>query len=389
MKKTILLTCSVLILSSGILQAQQWNSITGPVAGNYYSIYFADENTGYLTGSMSDVYKTTNGGLTWTPYSAGVGYSVSFADNNTGLVSGQKKIWRTTDAGLSWDTVVFNVDNYLFDVCFATSDTVFVVGGGQTIIRSYDQGLNCTVLSSEPSTNFNGLYKACFINGKTGFVSGSNGVIKKTTDGGDNWTVCNTGTTQHIMSITSIDNNTYIAVGFNGTILKTVDAGANWYTVTSNTPSTLYDIAFYDSQNGYIVGINGTILMTSDVGESWQSVSSGTTDLLRAIYFHDPNTGFIAGWDSTLFKFVNTSDINEMPGSVPFFNINKSGNELQIEFTDNNSGIEILDISGRLISKHETGKKKYIIDISGLTSGIYLIRLRSKTDIAVKKIYIE
>lgn len=70
------------------------------------SVYCVGENTAYVGGNPSIVYKTTDGGTTWTAYDTKLPFSlpqVMFADELNGWALTQRNRYgRTTDGGLTW-----------------------------------------------------------------------------------------------------------------------------------------------------------------------------------------------------------------------------------------------------------------------------------------------
>jgi photosystem II stability/assembly factor-like uncharacterized protein len=96
----------------------QWSVIytnsTAPLE-EFRSCYFTNSLNGIIVGAQTVVgnpaiiWRTTNGGTSWTPVSAAntdTLRSVWFVDDTTGFACGAKgRIIRTFDAGLTWDTV--------------------------------------------------------------------------------------------------------------------------------------------------------------------------------------------------------------------------------------------------------------------------------------------
>lgn len=81
-----------------------WNSISSDI--NFLNLVFINAQFGY--GITEDAaYKTKDGGTTWSTLSlpAKIGTSIYFLDNQTGFISGFGEIYKTTDGGDSWTTV--------------------------------------------------------------------------------------------------------------------------------------------------------------------------------------------------------------------------------------------------------------------------------------------
>ena len=110
-------------------------------------------------------------------------------------------------------------------------------------------------------------YSICFTDKNQGYAVGGGGTIEKTEDGGINWTDISDTTLQGTLrSVFFVDANTGYAVGVGGTILKTEDAGSTWVALASGTSNHLAAAFFTDSKTGYVVGDQGTILKTTNGG---------------------------------------------------------------------------------------------------------------------------
>ncbi len=144
-------------------------------------------------------------------------------------------------------------------------------------------------------------------NNNYGWAVGYNGTIIRHTNLTD-WEIQNSGTTETLNAIYTIDQNTAYVVGNNGTILKTTNGGTVWISQNSGSIRNLKDVCFLDIQNGYAVGEYGTILKTID-GTTWTDVSNpdftGAASIVRGVDFINSTTGWICGNGGKIFK---TSD---------------------------------------------------------------------------------
>ena len=98
-----------------------WQSIGYPnLPGVFYisDVKFIDHNIGYVTGSRpgipNSLYKTIDGGTTWTVLSLNAGQAVDFVDVNHGWMINVGGLgYRTTDGGAHWtplDHVTVGID---------------------------------------------------------------------------------------------------------------------------------------------------------------------------------------------------------------------------------------------------------------------------------------
>lgn len=158
------------------------------------SIFFIDANTGFGVGGDHSghgaIIKTVDGGTTWTDLShpsSNYLTSVYFTDNNTGyIVSGKGDIQKTIDAGTNWIALSSGTTSALESVFFPDANTGYAVGYSDTnsvgtIVKTIDGGTTWMELSSGTT---NHLYAVHFTNAETGYVVGENGTILKTTNGG-------------------------------------------------------------------------------------------------------------------------------------------------------------------------------------------------------------
>jgi photosystem II stability/assembly factor-like uncharacterized protein len=82
--------------------------------GNYQAIYVTPNNTIYVSNNIGELYKSTDGGIIFsklkvfanTQNTQQIYCDIHFVDNNTGYVSAGSRIYKTTDAGATWNVVV-------------------------------------------------------------------------------------------------------------------------------------------------------------------------------------------------------------------------------------------------------------------------------------------
>ena len=156
----------------------------------FYSIYFADENNGWITWGgwyTGGILKTTNGGDDWFDCCSVIGLrSIFFINKNDGWAAGYSSgyynsygiIIRTTDGGKNWTSQLNGSYSILYSVYFTDQNNGWVVGS--EIINTTDGGENWTSQTSWGHL-LNSVY---FTNRSTGWAVGYNGVILKTTNAG-------------------------------------------------------------------------------------------------------------------------------------------------------------------------------------------------------------
>lgn len=223
---------------------------------NYGGFWFINEDTGIMAkGSNeytnSEIFKTTNGGASWTPvYNPGGGWlSYSFfssAATGYSTVSGGT-IYKTTDEGNSWNTISLGYNDLWTSGVFFFDDNIGFVGGGYfptmtgILLKTTDGGS-----SWQEITNLYSIAKIMFTDQQNGFalaawsIDGS-GYIIRCTDGGSTWGKFQTPL-ENLNGLHFSSSNFGYAVGKNGIIL-------NYASPTGISDLTLKENDFHLYQN--------------------------------------------------------------------------------------------------------------------------------------------
>ena len=149
-----------------------------------YAVHFPDPNTGYSVG-FGGILKTTDAGLTWIlnlslEPSGETFTSVYFTDVLNGhAVTDLGTIYRTTDGGATWTTQAKGI--YLSSVYFPDPGIGYIVGKSGLILNTIDGGTTWTNQNSATDKNLSSVF---FTDTNTGYVVGDSGIILKTTNGG-------------------------------------------------------------------------------------------------------------------------------------------------------------------------------------------------------------
>ncbi|MBN2238298.1 MAG: hypothetical protein JW712_00870 [Dehalococcoidales bacterium] len=282
----------------------------------FQDVFFLDASTGWAVG-YNTVLKTTDGGITWNSLTTDVSpRGVYFMDINTGWgVTYSGRILQTVDGGLTWTTTVTSPDYMLLGVDFVDSQTGWVVGEGMDIKKTTDGGSTWTGLSANPGPSWM-TGDIDFITPDEGWLAvrgrcsgpisvGGISSVFHTEDGGLTWTEQNTGIYYFGVSLDFTDANNGWIGGYGGQIIHTSDGGLSWSSQTSNTDEHIYGISFIDANNGWAGGGEGVIMHTTDGGNTWTFQRDEPGTWLYDIYFTDANNGWAVGW---MGKIIHTTD---------------------------------------------------------------------------------
>lgn len=383
-------------------------------------ITFLDSLRGYaVTSLLSDtsyILKTTNGGDNWMMNYVATSFifnRIQFLSSSIGYAGGTNLI-RTTDGGISWNTV--NSFLYFQDFYFISNDTGWyvdpnsLVGG---VFRTTNGGANWTqqlALGSQnpwriymydgrigfvatgagpykttnsgttwfpvPGRNFSDMY---FIDTLTGWKA--SGYIEKTTDGGFNWINQPIPQGGNIMGngaarFMNKDNDTIWAVGESiiiggspptrGILFRTTNGGSTWQFQLPDTSIHINRYLFGQFVNkriGWAYSFNPTGIHTTNGGDTTfitavRQISSSTPNRFRLSQNY-PNPFNI----SSKFKVQITSNVKRQTSNVKVIVYDVAGKEI-IKLLDENlkPGEYEIDFNG---SNYSSGIYFYSLIIDG------------------------
>ena len=244
-----------------------------------YSIDFISDLSGWISGSRNDtgiIFHTTNGGQDWiVQYNPSDEYSIKtiqFISENIGLAVGNYAIYRTANGGQTWGKVYSNQlgSGWKNDICFINENIGWILGADPTILKTTDGGLTwdsiqVPVNTVLPDCEFF-LSALQFVSSEVGWVVGAGRLILKTTDGGISWQEqMNSGNRdENLFSVYFISENIGWTIGSDGLILKTIDGGNSWSREQCYTSQDLFDIIALTENEAWIVGAGGVILSLSN-----------------------------------------------------------------------------------------------------------------------------
>jgi len=323
---------SLLIFCSPIRSAAQWIQQPFPSTETLWKVRFFNESTGWILGGLGHLYKTTDSGTSWTEMESwdGGGWTLYTIGEDTVLHTRwlnqapyPNQIRRTTDGGLTWETVDSLAENVFYDeFAFVNDRTGFVVGRMDTgnglsgfVRRTIDAGRTWTTLyvAVDLQYEFTG---ASFIDELNGWIGYYFGKVFRTTDGGYSWTELTSyappggGPTRDIQFTSPDSGWTVGGIGGNLTVSRTTDGGATWTYYTVSGGSSLREIEMLDSQRGWFVGsvnLPPYIGQTTDGGDSWSEQELAPENLggFESLSMVNENVGWAVGSNGYVYKTTN------------------------------------------------------------------------------------
>lgn len=301
-----------------------WTRQTSGTMAWLHSVYFLDQNRGWVAGSNGTLLKTTDSGATWnkvSTFTRDTLRDVYFADERNGWLLADRDplklktndearsyLLKTEDSGISWRPIVVKTPEAnvrLVRMAFADNQHGLLVGETGIVFVTSDAGAHW-LLQASPTKHL--LLGATFTDSAHAWLVGTTATIVKTSDGGATWLNATPRDANEIRfnAASFATDNLGWAVGNSGQILTTGDGGRTWYAQRSNIGAELLDVKFIDAREGWAAGSNGALLHTTDAGAHWNIESSGTSHALQRLFFIDRNHGWAVGFGGTILALGAT-----------------------------------------------------------------------------------
>lgn len=293
-------------------------------AGNPYDMYFPTESVGYGVGEGNSVYKTMDGGLTWSdlgPQVPAQQFTIFFLDEMRGWTGGAGAGARTTDGGQTWNTMG-SIPSYTKSIIFTDADTGYAVGQSGQTVRSTDGGITWVNYINE-------VFNATF--GDAALIDGA--LVG----------VANNGDIYRAQLECPAMAQTPLVIEVGGTLLSSSAEGNQWYDADGIIPGA--------TSPSYTPTVGGPyhVVVTDDLG--------CVSEL------------------SNVVNVVITALSENEPIDVLRIHPNPSGQNISLGIPGHISGsVELMDIHGRRVLSTLINSGGIPIDISTLPSGVYLVK---------------
>ena len=340
MKRTLptLLLLALLALSlrpsEGLAGAGTWTS-AGPTGGDVHDVVLDLANPGTVYAVASNrVYKSTNGGLVWTaltiaPHSPGfVILRMDPNDSDHLLVSTAARLYRSTDAGATWQLVSggLPVPGEVYDVTFDphVPGALWLSSGG-SLYRSVDNGQNWAALPAVGLPDYiYQLHADPHVTGRLlvlGADETTGGQVVRSTDGGLTWSASTlsglpsfwlSGFGSRTAAFTATPGTVLLAVSANQ-FFRSTDGGSTFDAMALTglaRPGNIQRVVAHPGDpNQWWLGTQHGLARTTDgglnyteIGAGIQPVAGGYSNGVHALAFDPANpTALYAGATFTGF----------------------------------------------------------------------------------------
>ncbi len=234
------------------------------------SIIMAPSGHGYAGGNGGTIYRTDNGGETWTDlappqdFQSYIALGLDTASLGQRLIAGTtSRAYATTDGGQSWTQIPSDqfsgrpADFALYaDTWYALSNSV--------LLKTTDAGQTWTDITPTQAGFFTDLD---FVDATTGWIANDEAQVFRTTDGGQTWAPVTVGETGPDLQLDFVDASVgFLASGKDA--FRSTDGGQTWTLTLANAFTRADAITALDANRAAVVW-GGAIAITTDAGQSW------------------------------------------------------------------------------------------------------------------------
>lgn len=377
---------------------------------------FIDPETGWVVNGDGEVWRTGDGGASWTPLATLPAYlrTVVFLDDQHGFIGTLDQsnvLYETTDGGETFSDITSRIigpiPHGICGIWAVDEQTIYGVGwwaGPAHFVKTTDGGETWTsrgmseYVGSLVDVYFWDEQRGIAVGGTHGASGSSSAVVLMTEDGGETWSVRHTSSENGEWSwkITFPTPTTgYVSLeandgGFPARVLKTTDAGMTWTELTISGSNDLQGLGFVTEDIGWASG-RGTTSVTTDGGATWATLDLDG-DINRFEFFGD-TLGYAMGHRIYKIEREGTPVVVEDVAPAEAFAIeanypNPFGQRTTIRYRVGEASeveLQIYDVLGRRVATLERGHRpagEYAAVWDGrgmgdhpVAPGVYLARL--------------
>lgn len=417
----------LLLFSVTYTFGQVWINQVNPSPGVLFSVYAYDANVAWASGELGKVLYTSNGGSNWFNMTNAIFgtsnvYSVHGIDPTTAIVvcnNSGGKVFKTTNRGLSWQTLFSKANVTFSDIQFVNSTTGFVFGNPVAnqfyIIKTVNGGNSFDTVSvtRPPSPNPNSqIIPNCThllqpgVGGPVIIWFGtSTGHVFYSTNTGTSWNFSIPAANISVQSLTFSSPLNGLCGGDDP--YMSINGGTGWI-FQGSYPNTGRYYSFENIAGQYFYSSGPGIYRSTNNASSFSLQFTNVSkedfrDLSFVLTPNDQSLSVIHGWgvtgDGVIAHYSDPIGIIPISTNIPEkFSLSQNYpnpfNPVTLITFDiaekSDAKLEVTDILGKIVKVlHQgivdAGSYKTEFDGSDLPSGIYFYRLSAGENILTKK----
>lgn len=321
----------ILLLICFVTAKADWKKVNSKTFAWFHSVYFVNQNKGWVVGSRGTFLETNDSGKTWNSKHIATQDTIRdiyFVDEKHGWILCERDIFNTGtlspsyilesfDGGESWKKIDLEDEGRerLVRIFFSKDGFGRAVGEAGAFYAMQNDRI--TWKKSSLPVRFL-LLNGNFFDQNRGLVVGGGGTALLTEDGGITWNKASFTNTpkSKLNSVFFVNQSVGWAVGAEGKIFTTVNGGKLWREQNSNIQKDLFDVFFLNTANGWAIGDDGIILQTNTAGNVWNPIQTTARHKLERIFFVG-KTGWAVGFGGTILKYDNSTPEQNLPKATP------------------------------------------------------------------------
>lgn len=391
--------------------AQSWQSLPSFTASPLNSVNFISKDTGYVIDDNANKFKTTDGGLTWSPIIMPQVDFFKFTDRYNAIgykfYPSSKRILLSTDnGGVSWDTIYSDTINEFQSYSRVNNSTIYLVvkTKAKNTMEFADQDTLDVFYSSDTGNTW--AYRSSIIKVPFAFFGGGFGTnqgnlndiyywdtneLQKSSDGGFTWNNSYTFSSGSVNAASWFYDSNLVYIFFNdNSYIKTINGGSSWTPVSIPVSTIFYAVNFVSPTEGFVVGGDGisanALYKTVDGGSNWTLAgSSSLSAYFISVDFPVDSVGYSVGAGGSIVKYkdplLSTNELNKVELTVNVFP-NPASEYIQFSLSefvpDKEYTYEIISAYGVVLAKNSFNGSVKEIGLSQFEKGTYFVKIYSK-----------
>lgn len=189
---------------------------------DFYSIFFVDEDYGWVVGVSGTIFHTRDGGLRWLKQESGQKadlQAIYCVDRSACWIVGDNgTIMSTNDGGTKWKSYIQKEDADLYALSFTNTNTGWAVGRKGTVLRTINGGkswkqfkVNSLFNKGIAPIDLPLFSSVKFFDSKTGCIISDGNLLLCTNNGGLTWSKTVTDAIKFVGLV--LENDHIVAVG--------------------------------------------------------------------------------------------------------------------------------------------------------------------------------
>ena len=372
-----------------------------PQHGQFRDVHFTSSQEGFVIGEDRGVIRTDDNAVSWyydeNHFDRDDLYQMAFAHPDTGIfVVTNNYAFTTYDGGQSMFLNEWNppIIGHLqsFDYEMINSKIMYTVGSKVKVAKSIDGGKSW---SSFEFTFSNSLNAIKCLDANTCHAAGSVGKVVSTWDGGAHWKVHDLDVNSDLTEVFLLDENLGF-IGGRSVILRTDNGGQTWTIMPINTGWSVISFHFITPVKAYAVTNGGEVFRTENAGQSWTlkqgtGIPDGATSHYFTKTFMRDTTHIYGISESNIYRWTQpppepdvVTGVDEESHRELSVYPNPTVGRLRVVSPSQVEGIAVIDLHGILLQTYEARTEE--LDLSDLSPGMYLVRVKRSSGVQVNKI---